>query len=259
MNTAPTRLLFIFLLNLIFFSGFAQKEIYELRIYKMKTAGQIKAIDNYLENAYLPALHRIGIKQIGVFKPISNDTSALKEIIVIVPYISLDVWHRTSSVLASDQVYTDNAKAFMDADTDSYPYLRMESTLMEAFPDQMKLIPTTLKMTPGAVYEMRSYESPSEELHRVKVDMFNDGGEITLFKRLDFQSVFYADVISGCHMPNLVYMVVFENAAAHDAHWKAFGDSKEWKTISTDPKYRNKISVSHIDSILMHRTSYSDL
>ena len=95
MNTIPTRLLFIFLINLFPFPGFAQKEIYELRIYKMKTAEQIKATDNYLENAYLPALHRIGIKQIGVFKPISNDTAALKEIIVIVPYISLDVWHRT--------------------------------------------------------------------------------------------------------------------------------------------------------------------
>jgi NIPSNAP len=259
MNKIISRLSVVVLLTMIFFSGHAQKEIYELRIYKMKTAAQIKATDNYLENAYLPALHRLGIKQIGVFKPVSNDTAAVKEIIMIVPYISLDVWYRTSSVLESDAVYTNNAKAFKDTDTSSYPYTRMESVLMEAFPDQMRLIPTTLKMTPGAVYELRSYESPSEELHRVKVDMFNDGGEITLFKRLDFQSVFYADVISGSHMPNLVYMVVFENAAAREAHWKAFGESKEWKNISTDPKYRNNISVSHIDSILMNRTSYSDL
>jgi hypothetical protein len=54
-------------------------------------------------------------------------------------------------------------------------------------------------------------------------------------------------------------MVVFENAAARDEHWKAFGSSKEWKTISTDPQYENNISVNHIDSILMKRTSYSDL
>lgn len=253
------RFLAILLLNMLFMSVYAQKEIYELRRYKMKSAEQIKATDNYLENAYLPALHRIGIKQIGVFKPISNDTAAIKEIILIVPYISLDVWHRTGSVLELDQVYINNAKAFRDADTTSYPYLRMESTIMEAFPDQMKLVPTTLKMTPDAVYELRSYESPTEELHRVKVEMFNGGGEIVLFKRLDFQSVFYADVLSGSHMPNLVYMVVFANAAARDEHWKAFGSSKEWKTISADPKYRNNISVSHIESILMHRTSYSDL
>jgi hypothetical protein len=259
MKTIITRLIGIIFLNTIFLSGHAQKEIYEMRIYKMKTDEQIKTTDNYLENAYLPALHRIGIKQIGVFKPISNDTAVIKEIIVIVPYISLDVWQRTGSVLESDQVYTNNAKAFEDADSSNFPFIRIESTIMEAFPDQMRLIPTTLKLTPGALYELRSYESPTEELHRVKVDMFNDGGEITLFKRLDFQSVFYANVLSGSHMPNLVYMVVFENAATREEHWKAFGNSKEWKTISTDPKYRNNISVSHIESILMHRTSYSDL
>ncbi len=120
-------------------------------------------------------------------------------------------------------------------------------------------MPTTLKSKPDALYELRSYESPTEELHRLKVEMFNEGGEIDLFKRLDFQAVFYANVLSGSRMPNLVYMVVFENAAARDEHWKAFSASKEWKTISVDPKYRNNISVSHIDSILMHRTAYSDI
>ena len=37
-------------------------------------------------------------------------------------------------------------------------------------------------MTPDAVYELRSYESPTGELHMLKVNMFNAGGEITLFK-----------------------------------------------------------------------------
>ncbi len=92
-----------------------------------------------------------------------------------------------------------------------------------------------------------------------KVDMFNEGGEVALFKRLDFQAVFYADVLSGSRMPNLVYMVVFKDAASREEHWKAFGASPEWKKISTDPKYRNNISVNHIDSYLMHRTAYSDL
>jgi len=106
---------------------------------------------------------------------------------------------------------------------------------------------------------LRSYESPTKQLHRTKVDMFNEGGEILLFKRLDFQAVFYGDVLSGNRMPNLEYMVVFSDTASRNAHWKAFGNSPEWKNISVEPKYRNNISVNHIDSYLMHRTSYSDL
>ena len=253
------RLYGILLLSTFFIHGYSQKEIFEMRVYKMKTAEQIQATDNYLENAYLPVLHRMGIKNVGVFKPLSNDTALIKQIIVIVPYKSLDIWNKMKSNVETDPTYLNYAKAFNDADTAHLPYTRIESTIMEAFPDQTNIIPTTLKSNPEALYELRSYESPTEELHKIKVDMFNAGGEVALFKRLDFQAVFYADVLSGSRMPNLVYMVVFENMASHDQHWKEFGASKEWKTISVDPKYRNNISVSHIDSIIMHRTAYSDL
>ena len=253
------RLAVVFMLTSICLQSNAQKDIYEIQVYKLKSSDQEKATDNFLRDVYLPAMHRLGIKQVGVFKPLSNDTATIKKIFVIVQYISLDVWRRSKANIETDPVYVNAAKSFDDADTSNLPFLRMESTILEAFPDQPKLIPTTLKSNPDALYELRSYESPTEELHRKKVNMFNAGGEIILFKRLDFQAVFYADVLSGGQMPNLVYMVVFPNAADREAKWKEFGSSKEWKTISVDPKYRNDVSVSHIDSILMHRTPYSDL
>jgi hypothetical protein len=237
----------------------AQKEIYEIRVFKLKSSAQLDITDNFLQNAYLPALHRLGLKNIGVFKPIANDTAEFKKIVVIVPYISLDVWRRTKSNIEIDSIYKAIGKPFLDADTDHLPFVRVESTLLEAFPDQPKLIPTTLKNHTDAIYELRSYESPTKVLHTIKVDMFNAGGEVKLFKRLDFQAVFYGDVLSGSHMPNLMYMVVFANAVAHEEKWKSFGSSDKWKTISTDPAYRNDISVNHIDSWLMHRTTYSDL
>jgi len=247
------------LMNAFCVISYAQKDIYELLVYKAKTADQMESTDNYLKDAYIPAMHRLGIKQIGVFKPVANDTAEIKKAIVLVQYISLDVWQRTKSNIMNDPVYMAAAKPFLDADTAHLPYSRVESNIMEAFPDAPKLIPTTLKSNPDAIYELRSYESPTEELHRTKVNMFNAGGEVTLFKRLDFQAVFYSDVLSGSRMPNLIYMVVFANAAAREEHWKAFGSSPEWKKISVDPNYRNNISVNHIDSWILKRTSYSDL
>jgi hypothetical protein len=259
MKKVMGRLTLIVFLHTCCQMAHAQKEFYEIRVYNMKTADQVNATDNYLRDSYLPTLHNLGIRNIGVFKPISNDTAAVKKVVVLVPYKSLDVWARVKSNIESEPVNANAAKAFQDADTSHYPFTRMESTILEAFPDQPKLIPTTLKSNPDAIYEIRSYESPSEELHRAKVNMFNAGGEVTLFKRLDFQAIFYADVLSGCRMPNLVYMIVFANQAAHDEHWKEFGNSPEWKSISVDPQYRNKISVNHIDSWLMRRAPYSDL
>lgn len=253
------RIGYLIILNAFCMISYAQKDIYEIRTYKLKSEDQVAATDNYLKNAYMPAFHRMGIRQIGVFKPISNDTSQIKQIIVIVPYNSLEIWRRAKININSDSVYVRTGKAFIEADSSHFPFARVESVILEAFPYQTKIIPTSLMSNPDAVYEMRSYESPTEELHRIKVDMFNAGGEIALFRRLDFQAVFYGDVLSGNHMPNLIYMIVFANAAVRDEHWNAFRDSKEWKKISTDPQYQNNISVSHIDSYLMHRTSYSDL
>jgi hypothetical protein len=259
MKKWTTRLTGILLLSAIGFNATAQKDIYEIRVYSLKSEAQMMATDLYLKDSYMPAMHRMGIKNIGVFKPLANDTALTKQIWLIVPYPSLDKWHQAKSDLLNDAVYTASAKSFLDADTAHLPFVRVASTILEAFPDQIQLIPTSLKSNPDALYELRSYESPTKELHLVKVDMFNAGGEVTLFKRLDFQAVFYADVLSGSRMPNLMYMVVFASAAARDEHWKAFGSSPEWKKISTDPKYRNNISVNHIDSYLMHRTTYSDL
>ena len=106
------------------------------------------------------------------------------------------------------------------------------------------------------VYELRSYESATEKIFANKVYMFNEGGEIDLFKRLNFNAVFYAEVIAGSHMPNLMYMTSFENKTDREAHWKNFVDSPEWKKLSTLPEYQN--NVSHIDIMLLQPMEYSD-
>lgn len=87
--------------------------------------------------------------------------------------------------------------------------------------------------------------------------MFNEGGEIDLFKRLGFNAVFYSSVISGAKMPNLMYMTTFENKAARDAHWKTFVEDPFWKKLSAMPEYQH--NVSHIDITFLHPTDYSDI
>ena len=97
---------------------------------------------------------------------------------------------KTKTNIEADQNYQDNSKSFTDADTAHLPFQRVSSTLLQAFPDQPKFIPTTLKSNPDAIYELRSYETPTEELHRTKVNMFNEGGEMTLFKKTGFPGHF---------------------------------------------------------------------
>ncbi len=232
------------------------RDFYQIKIYHCKNDSQLKQVNEYLQNDYLPALHRFNVKNIGVFMPIGNDTASVKLVYVLIPFKSEEEWLKTDQNLLKDVTYAAAAKDFLAAPADQAPYVRLESILLEAFESQQKLLLPTTKNA-DRVFELRSYESPTENLLAKKMAMFNKD-EINIFNRLGFNPVFYGRVLSGSHMPNLMYMPIFNSVDDRNAQWKVFGSDAKWKEISTDPANENKVSVSHIDSILMHSTSYSD-
>lgn len=239
------------------YSAPLKNDFYQVKIYHVKNNDQVSMVDEYLKSAYLPALHRYGIKNIGVFKPIANDTATDKLIYVFIPFASEGAWVTISGKLDKDAAYMNASKPFMEAASDKAPYERMESILMEAFSGQPRLVIPAIRNA-ERVFELRSYESPTENLHKKKIAMFDTGGEIPLFNRLGFNPVFYGKVISGSHMPNFMYMPIFGSVEERNSQWKKFGEDPVWKEISNRPENENKVSVSHIDSIVMHSTDYSD-
>jgi NIPSNAP protein len=237
----------------------ARQEFYHIRVYLLKTAEQEARVDSFLQNAYLPALHRLGIRRIGVFKPISNDTAMIRRIFVLIPFHSLEQFAGLPGLLEKDPQFLLDGKSYLDASHTDPPYVRIESTLLKAFPGMPVLeAPASLKAAPSEkIYELRSYEGPTEHLFDNKVRMFNEGGEISLFKRLRFNAVFYASVLSGSHMPNLMYMTSFESMASREQHWKTFGEDPFWKKLLASPEYQH--NVSHVDIVFLHPAIYSDL
>jgi hypothetical protein len=239
------------------FANPAKREFYEIRVYHFKDTANEKRIDRYLQFALLPALHRYGIKDIGVFKAIGNDTLADKLLYVLIPMESLAQVTKLRDKLSADKTYQADGKEYLESVYTDPPFTRIESILLFAFPLAPRMQePALTGAYNDRVYELRSYESPTEKIGRNKIQMFNEGGEITLFKRLGFNAVFYAEVISGSHMPNLMYMTSFENRADRDAHWKTFGADAEWKRLSALPEYQH--NVSHIDITFLRPAAYSD-
>jgi len=234
-----------------------KREYYQLITYQFSSSAQEQSIDGYLEKALLPALHRKSIKQVGVFKPIANDTSVRKIIYVLIPSSKMENLVALSTQLLKDKDYLQAGKEYLDALNTNPPYQRMESTLMYAFVMAPKMIlPKLTGPKSDRVYELRSYESPTEKYYRNKVKMFNEGGEVALFDRLQFNAIFYAEVISGSRMPNLIYMTSFENMDERNKHWKSFGDDPEWKKLVSMEEYKNNVSKAEI--ILTRAAVYSD-
>ncbi len=238
---------------------FAQKgkrDFYELRIYNIENPAQESQLDTYLEKALLPALHRNGPKKVGVFKPIASQPDAGKRVYLFIPYSSMEEFAKIAQKLEKDQAYQTAGSAYINAAFDSPPYLRIETVLLQAFIGRPHFAESKVSgPKKDRVYELRSYESPTERLYKKKVKMFN-AGEMDIFDKLGFNPVFYGEVIAGSAMPNLMYMTTFENIESRDAHWKTFGTDPDWDRMKVLPEYQNIMNKN--DSRLLYPTDYSD-
>lgn len=249
-------LLILLLLSIVTLASAQNQSFYEIKIYHFKTDQQESRIDQYLEKAYIPALHRLGLKQIGVFKPIEPDTSDRK-IYVLIPHKSLNEIAVLQTKLAKDNAYLTAGADYINAMYTAPPFSRLESIILKAFSHHPELqLPKLKGPRNERIYELRSYEGHTEKIFQNKVKMFNEGGEVALFERLQFNAIFYGEVLAGSHMPNLMYMTSFENKAERDAHWKSFGDDAEWKKLSSMPEYQNNVSKNTI--VFLRPTTYSD-
>jgi hypothetical protein len=246
------------------FIGFGQKnvtqkprEYVELKVYHATDSSQLAVVDRYVQSSLFPALEKAGFVKIGAFKAIDNDTAKDKRFYVLVSLASLAQLERLNSVV--DQSLTDTVTAhnYTNSAYNAPPYARFETILLRAFEGAPQVRPSGVNGDVNErVYELRSYESATEALHRNKVKMFNSG-EIELFQRLGFNAVFYGQVIAGSQMPNLMYMTTFTNKTSRDEHWKTFGSDPTWKAMSSAPEYQHNVSKN--TSIFLRPTSYSRL
>lgn len=236
-----------------------KREYYEIKVYNITSPDQEARVDQFLKNAYLPALHRAGISTVGVFKPVETDTVNFgKKIFVLTTFSSLEQFGKLPDLLQKDKQFETSGSEYLNAPYDNVPYARLESILLYAFPKMPKLeVPKHATPAQERIYELRSYEGYTEKIFRNKVKMFNDGDEVGLFKRLGFNAVFYAEVVAGSRMPNLMYMTTFPSKASRDEHWKSFSADPQWKTLSGMGEYKN--NVSKIDIFFLHPTDYSDI
>jgi len=63
-------------------------------------------------------------------------------------------------------------------------------------------------------------------------------------------------VVSGSHMPNLMYMTTFNSKDDRESHWKTFSNDPVWKQLVALPEYQH--NVSKADITFLFPVDYSD-
>ena len=235
----------------------APRDYYLIQIYHCSSDKQIENIDAYLKNTLLPFLHQNGISKVGVFAPIANDTAVDKRLFVWMPLKSINEIDELDQQIEKLDPMGEEALIHLENADSSLPYNRIEKILTHAFKNHPQYATkSNLTKTSSRVFEYRSYESPTEDMHLRKVHMFNEGGEVNLFASLNFNAVFYSKVIAGSRMPNLIYMTSFNNMEDRNEHWKSFTADPFWKKLSAAKEYLKTVSKN--ETILMNARDYAD-
>ena len=233
------------------------REYYELRRYRMESGPQQKLTNTFVAEALIPGLNRLGLKPVGAFNlDIGPETPCL---FVLIPSSSLETLVTTEFRLAQDQEYLRTGEGFLNAPATQPAYVRTESSLMIAFEGHPKLtVPPVTAQHGSRVFQLRTYESPSNQDHRRKVEMFHSG-EFGAFERAGFWQIFYGDTLIGPRLPNLTYMLSFPDLSELNAKWKAFGSDPEWKKLISSPKFNYEAIVSNITNLILTPASYSQI
>jgi len=213
-------------------------------------------VSDYYRDVAIPALNKAGINNVGVFnvKHGSNDPT----LHVIIPHPSLESIVTVNDRLLNDQNFVQAGERVLKAPLPEMAFESMEKTIMRAFAHLPEIVvPTQKKENKARIFQVRTYEAPSLEASKRKIHMFNEGGEIAIFKKTGLQPVLFGETIAGDRMPNLVYILAFNDFADMDKGWAAFRDDPDWKKLSADSFYAE--TVSRINDWIWTPTAFSQI
>jgi hypothetical protein len=135
----------------------------------------------------------------------------------------------------------------------------MENSLLWAFPSFPAVIPPPARENrPARIFELRKYESPNDKTLARKIKMFGDG-EIEAFRRVGMAPVFFGQTIVGTRMPNLTYMVAFDDLAAREKLWSAFSADPGWQKLRVTPGLSDAEIVSNISNAIVRPLPFSPI
>ncbi len=228
----------------------------ELRHYQTLLGDKKGRWNKFLQEALIPAWNRLGIGPVGVFSVMYGKSSP--SLYVLLPHPSLESAVQATRKTLADEEFLSKGAEIVNTPMSDPAYVRYESILMRAFDGMPKVeVPESVKGKKTRIFEMRTYESHSEMKAKKKVSMFNEGGEIEIFRKTGLYPVFFGETLFGPQMPCLTYMLAFENMETRDANWKTFVNSPEWKELS--PKEEYKDTVSNISDLILRPADCSQI
>jgi len=233
----------------------APRQVYELGLYQMAAGDMLHKADDYFQQAFIPALKRAGVGPVGVF--VESSKADAPVVYTLIPHAGWESVATLRTALQNDAEYQKAGAAFLAAPPMDLAYVNHEARLMLAA-DFMPALAVPEKLE-TRVFELRRYRNPSEAAFRKKLEMFGAGGEVTIFRRVGLNPVFFGEMLFGPDMFNITYMLAYPDAAARGKAWGGFGKDADWQKLRATPGYTDPEIIANIKSLTLKPTAYSEI
>ena len=217
-------------------------QYYLLRNYFLRNSTQLPRLHEFMSRGFLPAAARLHAGPAILLEALV--ASHMPQYAAVLPLASLEQWETLRQGLLRDADYQRAFAAWENGPEP--PFEHYSETLLRAASYSPEI--AAAREAKPRVFELRQYHSPTWRQLAALHQRFA-GPEIRIFHRCGIHPLFYSETALGPHMPNLTYLIPFEDLAAREKAWNAFGADPEWlrvrqQSIEADGQISSVIQIS---------------
>ncbi len=194
---------------------------YAVENYELINGTQTARAHEYFSKHRIPSLQKIHDGPILVLEAVV--APHVPQISFLTGFSSLD---QMAQVMAKAGSNADLMKSYEEWEKGPEPpFEKLNNVLIEAAPYSPEL--KAEKREKPRLFEWRFYHSPTFTQLRLLHERFA-GPEIKIFQRVGIHPALYASTMVGPDIPNLTYLIPFDNLDAREKAWATFGADPEW-------------------------------
>jgi hypothetical protein len=231
----------------------AKPRFYVLEQYYLENGSQPPRIHEFFSKALLPKLERIHKGPKLVLE--SLVAPHMPQVALMLGLESIDQVWSVSQALFSDKEFN---QAFDQWESGEAPFLSVSASLLEATDYSPALAAPEKPPATPRIFELRVYHSPTARQWKKLHERFR-GPEIKIFHRVGVHPILYTSTVFGPDRPNLTYVIPFDNLAAREKAWNAFGADEEWLKVRKQSIEEGGQISARMNISLYRATPYSPI
>jgi hypothetical protein len=239
-------------------SGLAQNQaarktrVYLLERYYFKAGAQLGRFHDYLSQAGLAALNKVHKGPKIILEALI--AAHTPQTAVILGFTSISEFWTMRTQLNED---ADLAKAYEAWQSAAEPPFESQTNaLLETADYSPEVVALDPPPKTPRVFELRVYRAPSQRQLTALHERFA-GPQAKIFQRAGVNPALYGSTVIGPDMPNLTYLIPFDDMAAREKAWSSFSADPEWAKLRQESADKNGQVTLFNQIELFQATAYS--